>query len=120
MIVSREEAERRRELDPYAPPKERAKDRPPFFDDVLDAKAQKFNLRYAVAEGTLLSQFRHLHTDINGISALMIECKNTNRGEAIAFGVSGSQILRQGVAISMKASSMRNGGGLSPNWLAPF
>ena len=46
----------------------------------------------------LLSQFRHLHTDINGISALMIECKNTNRGESIAFGVSGSQILPQSVA----------------------
>ena len=28
----------------------------------------------------------------------MIECKNTNRGESIAFGVSGSQILRQDVA----------------------
>lgn len=46
----------------------------------------------------LLSQFYQLHTDINGISALMIESKNTNRGEAIVFGVSGRQILGQGVA----------------------
>ena len=74
-------------------------------------------LEYVKTEGVLLGQFRYTHTDI---LTLMINCKNTNRDEAIPFGVSGSQILRQGVAISMKASSMRNGGGLSPNWLAPI
>jgi len=35
-----------------------------FIDDVLDAKERKFNPRYA--EGALLEQFRHLHTDIYG------------------------------------------------------
>ena len=52
-------------------------------------------LEYAKTEGVLLGQFRYLHTDI---LTLVINCKNTNRGEAIAFGVSGSQILRQSVA----------------------
>ena len=46
----------------------------------------------------LLGQFRHLHTDINGISVLIIEFKNTNRNEAITLGVGGSSILRQGIA----------------------
>ena len=45
----------------------------------------------------MLGHFLNLHTDINGISALMIECTDTNRGEATAFGVSGNQILRQSV-----------------------
>ena len=46
----------------------------------------------------MLGHFLNFHTDINGISALMIECKNINRGEVIAFGVIGSLILRQSVA----------------------
>ena len=37
-----------------------------FFDDLLDAKVREFNPRYAEAEGALLGQFRHLHTDIYG------------------------------------------------------
>ena len=52
-------------------------------------------LEYVKTEGVLLGQFRYTHTDI---LTLMINCKNTNRDEAIPFGVSGSQILRQGVA----------------------
>ena len=45
----------------------------------------------------MLGHFLNLHTDINGIPVLVSNCKNTNRSESIAFGVSGSQILRQGV-----------------------
>ena len=52
-------------------------------------------LEYAKTEGVLLGQFHYLHTDIQ---TLVINCKNTNRGEPIAFGVSGNQILRQDVA----------------------
>jgi len=37
-----------------------------FFDDLLDAKVRAFNPRYAVAEGALPGQFRHLHTGIYG------------------------------------------------------
>lgn len=149
-VVSREEAERRRGFDPDVPPADRAKNRSLFFDDLLDAKVRQFNPRYAEAEGALLGQFRHLHTDIygnrefvehlrnrgkffdheekrerdlilidydnpsnntyevteewafhnghygtredvvfliNGIPVLVIECKNSNKDEAIALGV---------------------------------
>ncbi len=156
-LVSREEAERRRGFDPEVPPAERAKNRTLFFDDLLDAKVREFNPRYAEAEGALLGQLRHLHSNIygnrefldylrnrgkfydheekrernlilidyeedlslpkekwrntyevteewayhnghygtrqdvvfliNGISVLVIECKNANKDEAIALGV---------------------------------
>jgi type I restriction enzyme R subunit len=36
-----------------------------FFDDLLDAQLHTFNPRYAEAEGALLGQLRHLHTDID-------------------------------------------------------
>lgn len=65
-LVSREEAERRRGFDPEMPPAERAKNRTLFFDDLLDAKVREFNPRYAEAEGALLGQLRHLHSDIYG------------------------------------------------------
>ena len=64
--VSREEGERRRGFDPEVPSADRAKGRSLFFDDLLDAKVREFNPRYAEAEGALLGQFRHLHTDIYG------------------------------------------------------
>jgi len=66
MIVSREEAEQRRDFDPEVPPADRARNRSLFFDDLLDAKVREFNPRYPDAEGALLGQFRHLHTDIYG------------------------------------------------------
>lgn len=65
-IVSREQAERQRGFDLEVPPADRAKNRSLFFDDLLDAKVREFNPRYAEAEGALLGQFRHLHTDIYG------------------------------------------------------
>jgi type I restriction enzyme R subunit len=65
-LVSRDEAERRRGFDPDMPPVDRAKNRSLFFDDLLDAKVREFNPRYAEAEGALLGQFRHLHSDIYG------------------------------------------------------
>jgi len=65
-VVSREEAEQRRGFDLEVPPADRARNRSLFFDDLLDAKVRKFNPRYAEAEGALLGQFRHLHTDIYG------------------------------------------------------
>ena len=65
-VVSREQAEPRRGFDPDVPPKDRAKGRSLFFDDLLDAKVREFNPRYAEAEGALLGQFRHLHSDIYG------------------------------------------------------
>ena len=65
-VVSREEAERRRGFDPEAAPEDRARGRSLYFDDLLDAKLREFNPRYTEAEGALLGQFRHLHTDIYG------------------------------------------------------
>ena len=64
--MPRKEAEHRRGFDPDMPPKERAKNRSLFFDDLLDAKVREFNPRYAEAGGALLRQFRYFHTDIYG------------------------------------------------------
>ena len=78
-VVSREEAERRREFDPQLPPAEQAKNRTLFFDDLLDAKVREFNTRYAEAEGALLGQLRHLHSDIYG-NREFLDCLR-NRGK---------------------------------------
>ncbi len=75
-FVSREEAEQRRGFDPEVPPAERAKNRSLFFDDLLDAKVREFNPRYAEAEGALLGQFRHLHTDIYGNRDFVEQLRN--------------------------------------------
>ena len=42
-IVPREDAEQRREFDMDVPPKDRAKGRSLFFDDLLDTKVREFN-----------------------------------------------------------------------------
>lgn len=65
-FVSREVAEQRRGFDPDAPPADCAKNRSLFFDYLLDTNVREFNPSYAEAEGALLVQFRHLHTDIYG------------------------------------------------------
>jgi type I restriction enzyme R subunit len=78
-IVSREEAERRRGFDPEVPPADRAKNRSLFFDDLLDAKLREFNPRYAEAEGALLGQFRHLHTDIYGNREFVEHLRNRGK-----------------------------------------
>jgi len=78
-IVSREEAERRRGFDPALPTDERAKGRSLFFDDLLDAKVREFNPRYAEAEGALLGQFRHLHSDIYGNREFVEHLRNRGK-----------------------------------------
>ena len=85
-FVSREEAEQRRGFDPDAAPKDRAKGGSLFFDDLLDAKVREFNPRYAEAEGALLGQVRHLHTDIYG-NREFVEYL-CNQGNLIAYCVS--------------------------------
>jgi type I restriction enzyme R subunit len=74
-----EEAEQRRGFDPDVPPAERAKNRSLFFDDLLDAKLREFNPRYAEAEGALLGQFRHLHTDIYGNREFVEHLRNRGK-----------------------------------------
>ena len=37
-----------------------------FVDDLLAAKVREFNPHYAEAEGALLGQFSHVHTDSYG------------------------------------------------------
>jgi len=78
-LVSREEAERRRGFDPDVPPADRARNRSLFFDDLLDAKVREFNPRYAEAEGALLGQFRHLHTDIYGNREFVEHLRNRGK-----------------------------------------
>jgi type I restriction enzyme, R subunit len=78
-FVSREEAERRRGFDPEVPPADRAKNRSLFFDDLLDSKLREFNPRYAEAEGALLGQFRHLHTDIYGNREFVEHLRNRGK-----------------------------------------
>ena len=78
-FVSREEAEQRRGFDPEAPPPDRAKNRSLFFDDRLDTKVREFNPRYAEAEGALLGQFRHLHTDIYGNREFVEHLRNQGK-----------------------------------------
>ena len=78
-FVSREEAEQRRGFDPEVPPADRAKNRSLFFDDLLDAKLREFNPRYAEAEGALLGQFRHLHTDIYGNREFVEHLRNRGK-----------------------------------------
>ena len=78
-IVSREESEQRRGFDPDVQPAERAKNRSLFFDDLLDAKVREFNPRYAEAEGALLGQFRHLHTDIYGNREFVEHLRNRGK-----------------------------------------
>jgi type I restriction enzyme R subunit len=50
-----------------------------FFDDLLDAKVREFNPRYAEAEGALLGQFRHLHTDIYGNREFVEHLRNRGK-----------------------------------------
>jgi type I restriction enzyme R subunit len=64
-IVSREEAEKRRGIAAMTKGEFRMTNASLFFDDLLDAKVREFSPRYAEAEGALLGQFRHLHTDIS-------------------------------------------------------
>ena len=78
-LVSREVAEQRRGFDPDVQPADRAKNRSLFFDDLLDAKLREFNPRYADAEGALLGQFRHLHTDIYGNREFVEHLRNRGK-----------------------------------------
>ncbi len=50
-----------------------------FFDDLLDAKVREFNPRYVEAEGALLGQFRHLHTDIYGNREFVEHLRNRGK-----------------------------------------
>lgn len=78
-IVNREEAEKRRGFDSEVPPADRAKNRSLFFDDLLDAKVREFNPLYAEAEGALLGQFHHLHTDIYGNREFVEHLRNRGK-----------------------------------------
>jgi type I restriction enzyme R subunit len=78
-FVSREETEQRRGFDLDVPPADRAKNRSLFFDDLLDAKVREFNPHYAEAEGALLGQFHHLHTDIYGNREFVEHLRNRGK-----------------------------------------
>jgi type I restriction enzyme R subunit len=78
-FVPREAAEQRRGFDPDVPSADRAKNRSLFFDDLLDTKLREFNPRYAEAEGALLGQFRHLHSDIYGNREFVEHLRNRGK-----------------------------------------
>jgi type I restriction enzyme R subunit len=78
-IVSREQAEQRRGFDPDVPSADRAKNRSLFFDVLLYTKVREFNPRYAEADGALLGQFRHLHTDIYGNREFVEHLRNRGK-----------------------------------------
>ena len=78
-LVSREEAEQRRGFEPEVPSADRARNRSLFFDDQLYAKVRQFNPRYTEAEGALLGQFRHLHTDIYGNREFVEHLRNRGK-----------------------------------------
>lgn len=78
-FVSREEAERRRGIAPIRNEELGIKNPSLFFDDLLDAKLREFNPRYAEAEGALLGQFRHLHTDIYGNREFVEHLRNRGK-----------------------------------------
>ena len=78
MLVSREEAEQRRGFDPV-PPKDRAKGRSLFFNDLLDAEVWEFNPCYREDKSVLLGQFRRLHTDIYGNRDLVTHLRNRGK-----------------------------------------
>ena len=78
-IVSREEAERRRGIAAMTNGEGRRPNEGLFFDDLLDAKVREFNPRYAEAEGALLGQFRHLHTDIHGNREFVEHLRNRGK-----------------------------------------
>ena len=50
-----------------------------FFADLLDTKVREFNPRYAEAEGALLGQFRHLHSDIYGNREFVEHLRNRGK-----------------------------------------
>jgi len=78
-FVSREEAEQRRGIAPIKNAELGIKNSSLFFDDLLDAKVREFNPRYAEAEGALLGQFRHLHTDIYGNREFVEHLRNRGK-----------------------------------------
>ncbi|MHB1092806.1 type I restriction endonuclease subunit R [Thiobacillus sp.] len=78
-FVSREEAEQRRGIAPIRNEELGIKNSSLFFDDLLDAKLREFNPRYAEAEGALLGQFRHLHTDIYGNREFVEHLRNRGK-----------------------------------------
>jgi type I restriction enzyme R subunit len=73
-LVSREVAEARRG-------KNGGQECPPslFFEDVLHAKVQEFNPRYAEAEGALTGKLRHLHSDIYGNREFVEHLRNRGK-----------------------------------------
>ncbi|MFN0075828.1 MAG: hypothetical protein ACKVY0_05085 [Prosthecobacter sp.] len=80
--MSREEAERRRGVERTKDETGRMKGGSLFFDELLellDAKVREFNPRYAEAEGALLGQFRHLHTDIYGNREFVEHLRNRGK-----------------------------------------
>ena len=78
-FVPREEAEQRRGVDTIKNEELGIRNSSLFFDDLLDAKVREFNPRYSEAEGALLGQFRHLHTDIYGNREFVEHLRNRGK-----------------------------------------
>jgi type I restriction enzyme R subunit len=77
--VCQEEAEQRLGFELVVPLSNRAKKCSLFFEDLLDAKIREFNPCYSRAEGALLGQFRHIHTDIYGNRQFVEHLRNRGK-----------------------------------------
>ncbi len=78
--VSRSKAESRRGFDPSASsPAEQAAKASVYFDDLLYDKVRQFNPKYTEANGALVGQLRHLHTNIEGNRELLEHLRNNGK-----------------------------------------
>ena len=78
-IVSRKEAEQRREVAAIKNGQSEIRNSSLFFDELLDAKVREFNPRYAEAEGALLGQFRRLPSSIYGNREFVEHLRNRGK-----------------------------------------
>jgi type I restriction enzyme R subunit len=78
-FVPRDQAEQRRGCAEIKNGELRIRNVSLFLDDLLDAKVREFNPRYGEAEGALLGQFRHLHTDIYGNREFVEHLRNRGK-----------------------------------------
>src|SRR5216683_884761 len=78
--VHRDESERRRGFDSNAATaEERARNKSPFFGDLLHAQVRAFNPKYKEAEGALIGEFQRFHADIYGNRDFLNALRNQHK-----------------------------------------
>ena len=95
-------------LDPDAPPTDRARNRSLLFNDLLDAKAQKFTPRHP--DAALLSQSHHLHTNHDFVRPLRNRGKFYDHEESLEHGAA------EHLQLQTPKSIRRNNPDVTPGW----